>query len=238
MSHTSEQLVQRFLDILVTGDRPGARALVQQAIRQGLTPDALMSQVFWPTYKTLEDLDRNDHISKLSHHTATRLLRILVDQIGAHLNFQARNGKRVMAFCGRTECDELGAQIASDLMEAAGFEVTFCGGGVALDEITTTIQERQPDVVVLFASSKEDLPGIRALIDTIRDNTACDRIQLAVGAGVFARNLGLGEEMGFDLWGDDPIELITCIIEEPERRADPSQRLIGRARPKKSTQAA
>ncbi len=238
MSLTSEQLVQRFLDILVTGDRPGARALVQQAISQGFSPDALMSQVFWPSYKKIEEFGRSDQLTTLSHHTATRLLRTLVDQIGAHLTFQPRNGRRVMAFCGRTECDELGAQIASDLIEAAGFDMTFCGGGVAVDEILSTVQERQPDVLVLFASSKEDLPEIRTMIDTIRSNGACDRIQMAVGAGVFARNPGLGEEMGFDLWGDDPIELVTCIVDEPERRADPSQRLIGRARPKKSTQAA
>lgn len=232
-----DALNERFFETLITGDRPAARQVILDAYANGYTPTDLYTEVFWPTYQMIDKLHRADQLSNLSQHMASRLLRVLVDQTASRLQQATPKGKRVMCFCGPTEADEMGAQMAVDLLESSGFSVGFGGGGVANDEIMNVVQETQPDVLLMFASAPGDLPNIRELIDQLRENGACPNLQIAVGAGVFARAEGLAEEMGADLWADSPMEMVDTLISEPGRRADESQRTFGRVRPKKSKAA-
>jgi hypothetical protein len=67
-------------------------------------------------------------------------------------------------------------------------------------------------------------------IDTLHEIGACPTLQIAVGAGVFNRAEGLAEEIGADLWASNPLELAERLVDEPRRRADFSQRTVGRTR--------
>ncbi|MEM9065304.1 MAG: cobalamin-dependent protein [Planctomycetota bacterium] len=224
-------LNERLLEALIHGDRRDARRLVESASGGGLSSAEIISDLFWPTYETVERLFRNDQLSRLGYHLSTRLLRVLTDQVAAGLEVPATaNNRTVLAFCGPNDADELGAQIAVDLLEANGFGMTFTGGGIPMDEILGHIHENRPDAVLMFASAPGDLPEIRRLIDTVREIGACDGMQLIVGGGVFNRAEGLAEEIGADLWAEDPLELVDLMIHEPEHRAPADQRTVGRTR--------
>ncbi|MGH7133215.1 MAG: cobalamin B12-binding domain-containing protein [Phycisphaerales bacterium] len=225
-------MIERFFETLVTGNRPAARQLVDEAL-QTLSPEQVVGELFWPTYEQMDKLYRADQLTALAHHMGTRLLRVLIDQNSTRYNFAPSNGRTILAFCGATEADEMGAQMAVDTLEVAGFQVSFAGGGIANDEILAQVNETQPDVLLMFASSPSDLPNIRALIDTIKEIDACTNLQFAVGAGVFNRADGLAEEIGADLWASDPMELAERLIEEPMRRADAEQRTVGKSRRKR-----
>ena len=225
-----EVLAERLFETLVNGDRPAARAIVEETIRRGIPAETLTTDVFWPTYELVCKMYRADQMSRLSHHMATRLLRVLVDQTATRFTMRQKVGRSVFAVCGPNDADELGAQMAVDLLEASGFSMTFAGGGIAGDEILGTVQERQPDVLLMFASAPGDLPEIRGMIDQIHEIGACRGLQVVVGGGVFNRAEGLAEEIGADLWATTPAELAQAMHEEPARRAATDQRTVGRKR--------
>lgn len=224
----NQHTVERFFETLIAGNRTRARAVVAEASAQGMTAERLITDLFWPTYELTDKLFREDQLSTLAHHTATRLLRVLVDQNSAKLAPATSRNRRVLACCGPTDADEMGGQMAVDLLEAAGFEVTFAGGGNAADEILGKVNESQPDVLLMFASAANDLPLIRNMIDTIREIDGCPGLQIAVGAGVFNRAEGLAEEIGADLWACSPLEMVQVLIDEPARRATADQRTVGK----------
>lgn len=226
----TEALVSNLLEALVNGDRPSARMLTDACFNRGMTAREVVSEVFWPAYETLERLHRTDKVTKLSHHLATRLLRSLVDQASLRYEKASANGRTIFALCGPNEADELGAQMAVDMLESEGYTVSFSGGGVANDEILERVQARRPDVLLLFASASKDLPEIRSLIDTLHEIGACRDTQVVVGGGVFNRADGLAEEIGADLWASTPEELALELAENPARRATLSQRTVGRKR--------
>ena len=178
----------------------------------------------------INTLYRNDQLTNLAHHYATRLLRNLVDQAQAGYTMQPRRNKRIMLFCGATEVDDLAAQIVADLAEADGYDMAFGGGGISWDEILQETSECKPDTLLLFSSSAQDAPHIRVLIDTVREVGACPNMQIVVGGGIFNRAEGLAEEIGADLWATTPTELIHKINTEPDRRATPEQRTVGQSR--------
>lgn len=227
-----EQLSERFFEALITGDRPMARAVAQQARTAMGGPLELITDLFWPTHQQIEKLYKADQLTRMSHHMAVRLLRQLIDQNAATLTFDYSKGKSILAFCGPSENEELGAQMAVDVLESSGFEVRFGGSGIACDEIMARVNEDKPDVLMMFCSAAADLPEIRGLIDTLREIGAASGTQIAVGGGVFNRAEGLAEEIGADLWACSPMEMAMMLIEEPERRAEVDQRTVGRSKRK------
>jgi len=234
----AELLQERFFELLITGDRPKARTFVEKLLEPGAdihghptyTPQDLITELFWPVYEKLGQLYRKDQLAALSHHTATRLLRMLVDQNAARLKFQPTANRTVFCMCGPAEYDEMGAQMAVDLLEAYGFSVTFGGGGVAADEIMARVNEKKPDVLLMFSNTPADLPVIRELVDKLREINACPNIQIAVGGGVFNRADGLAEEVGADVWANDPLEIVDVLIADHAKRATASQRTVGKNR--------
>jgi MerR family transcriptional regulator, light-induced transcriptional regulator len=226
-------LMERFFETLVNGDRPGARLIVEEVLREFGSPQDLVTELFWPAYEMVERLYRGDQLTRLAHHCATRLLRVLVDQVSGMYDLAPPNGRTVLAFCGPRDSDELGAQMGVDLLESAGYSVTFAGGNIPNDEILAQIHEMKPDVLLMFVAGAQDLPNIRQLVDTLREIAACPNVQIVVGGGVFNRADGLAEEIGADLWASDPLELVEVMTDQPARRATPDQRTVGRKRKKR-----
>lgn len=225
-----EIIVERLFERLITGDRTAVRSIVGEAVEAGVSPENLAMQVYWPVMEMISDLYRADQLSTLGHHYATRLLRSLVDQSQASYTQQPRRTRKILMFCGSSEADELAGQLVADLIEANGYEIWFGGGGVAGDEILSEVGSRNPDILLMFASAPGDAPQIRRLIDTIRSIAACPDLQIVVGGGVFNRAEGLAEEIGADLWAKSPEELLKKLASEPQRRATPEQRTVGRHR--------
>ncbi len=229
----AELVIDRLFEALTAGDRPAARSIINEQLNAGADPAVIMTDLYWPTYQLIDKLFRADKLTILSHNYATRLLRVLIDQTAADLRAQAEplaRGRRLVAACGPSEGSELGAQIAVDLLEASGFNIKFAGGAVPFDELQSTVQETQPDAIVLFCSEPGDLPGIRTLIDNLYEVGACTNTQIVVGGGVFNRAEELAEEIGADLWATDPIELVDTLVHDGEHRAPADQRTVGRKR--------
>lgn len=225
-----ESFTQRLFEALINGDRPSARAIVDECYRTGASAETIVAELFWPTHEQVETLFREDRLTTLAHHMATRLLRSLCDQVARNFSFKKPIGRSVFAVCGPTDADELAGQMAADLLEAEGFGVNYAGSGIANDELLEIVQTSQPDVLLIFSSAPSDLPGIRELIDTMREIGACDRVQVVVGGGVFNRAEGLAEEIGADLWAEDPTELCQVMVDYPAHRAVDEQRTVGRSR--------
>jgi len=226
----TETMTEQLFPLLITGDRAATRSVVESMIQEGTTPEQLTHDAYWPLLEMINTLYRNDQLTNLAHHYATRLLRNLVDQAQAGYTMQPRRNKRIMLFCGATEVDDLAAQMVADLAEADGYDMSFGGGGISWDEILQETSECKPDTLLLFSSSAQDTPHIRVLIDTVREIGACPNMQIVVGGGIFNRAEGLAEEIGADLWATTPSELIHRINTEPERRATPEQRTVGQSR--------
>ena len=114
----TEMMTEQLFPMLITGDRAAARSVVNTWLDEGMTPESLTQEAYWPLLEMINTLYRNDQLTNLAHHYATRLLRNLVDQSQARYTMQERTGKRVMLFCGATEADDLAAQIVADLIDS------------------------------------------------------------------------------------------------------------------------
>jgi methanogenic corrinoid protein MtbC1 len=205
---SQELLVERFFETLINGDRRAAREVLDETFAQNVPAETVLTGLMWPTHEMIEKLYRSDQLTKIGYHFSTRLLRSLIDQTAGRLSHMTQRGKSVLAFCGTAEGEELGAQIAVDLLESKGYTTRFAGGGVPADEILAQVHEHRPDILLMFCSAASDLPGVRQIIDTLREIGACPKTQVVVGGGVFNRAEGLAEEIGAAFCACNPLEVV------------------------------
>ena len=90
----TDTFIEKLFPLLITGDRPAARAFVAEAITSGWTAEEISENGFWPVLDAINTLYRSDQMTSVAHHYATRLLRSLVDQVQAGYTQQSSNNKR------------------------------------------------------------------------------------------------------------------------------------------------
>ena len=238
MASRRNVLQERFFTSLISGDRATARDIVNEALDADAPATTVLSHLFWPTLEHFQNLHRNDQLTPLAYNFATRLLRQLVDQMQLRLEQGPRRGIKVLLVSGAEQSEELAAQMAADLLEAEGYTVFYAGGGIANDEIVEQLTELKADKLVIFGAVASTVPETRLLIDRMQEIGANEHVQVIVGGGVFNRADGLAEEIGADLWANDPTELAEQMHAKPQRRMTSDQRTVGRKRRNVKTQAA
>ncbi len=226
----AELLRERFFTAAISGQRQDARRIIHAAIDEQIDPEALLTELIWPTVQQVQELFRSDQISRLAHNYATRLLRAVADQLQPHLPQTEPQNRRMLVISGAEQSEELAAQIVADLLEARGFEVYYAGGGISNDEVVAQVGELEINVLVVFGAVASTVPQTRLLIDRLHDIGVCPDLQIVVGGGVFNRAEGLAEEIGSDVWANDPAQIVDTICERPTQRMSPSQRTVGRRR--------
>jgi methanogenic corrinoid protein MtbC1 len=225
----AETLAQ-YLEHLFAGKRCEARELIRATLDRGVSARKLLQLVIWPSMEQVEHLYREGRISRLMEHMATRINRLIADQLQGHLGRDPKHGLRLVVICGDGEIEELGAQITGDLFEAEGWSVWFLGSGIPNDEILEMLAKTRPDVLCVYGTQPSGVPNVRKLIDTIRDIGAHDQMQVLVLGGVFNRAAGLDEEIRADLYAQDARGALDIVHEHPVRIPRPDVPQPGRRR--------
>lgn len=235
MSLTTKNLSQstiadNYLQALLAGDRAQARQVIEDCTHCGVEANEILNKLVWPVMEQIQSLYRDNQISKAGLNFATRINRMIADQQAANLEYAAKNGKKVMIFCGDDEPEELGGQICADQFDAAGYDVRFAGGGVPNDEVLALVGEFRPQILVMFATRPSGVPAVRRLIDYLREVNANPEMQIMCCGGIYKRAEGLAEEIGADLYAPDAADAVRIVGENPMQKASIEQQTVGRNR--------
>jgi len=193
---------------LLAGNRVQCRSTLVEELSGTADPKQLYHDMLWPAMQRVEQLYRGDRINAAAEHMATRILRSLADQLQSHLKQQARNGKTILITCADGEPEELGAQMCSDLFEARGWETYFLGAGVPSDEIYALVGQLRPEILLIFGTQPQGVPGVRHMIDMIREIGVNPTMNIMVSGGVFNRADGLWREVNADLVAKTALDAI------------------------------
>jgi methanogenic corrinoid protein MtbC1 len=197
------------MDPLLRGNRIACRDLIHDQIAASTPGSKLYEELIWPAMERVERLYRKDEINVVTEHMATRINRVLADQVQQALKRNPPNGKRILIMCADGESEELGAQMCSDLFEADGWDVFFLGGGVPNDEVLNLVGQLRPDILLVFGTKPHGVPGIRALIDLIRDIGCNPTMNIMVTGGIYNRADGLWSEINADIFAPTARQAIT-----------------------------
>lgn len=195
-----QNTLARYLNALLQGDRKQSRVVIEQALQTGIPANSVYMEIIWPIMVEIEKLSKAGRITAIAEHMATRINRTIVDQLQNKLPRRANRDKKIVVCCAQDEIQELGAQIMADLFESDGWEVKFLGGGLTNEDIMAFANEYGPEILLVYGATAKQAPGIRHLIDTIREINARPDMRIMVSGGLFNRAEGLWQEIGADLF--------------------------------------
>lgn len=230
---TMAEVFRQYLEHLFYGKRAAAREFIVGAQDRGIAASKLLQKVIWPAMEQIEKLYREHQIPTITEHMATRINRMIADQLQSMLRREPKSGKRMVVVCGEGEAEELGAQMVADLFEADGWSVWFLGSGVADDEVLEFIGKITPDILCLYGTKPAGVPGTRKLIEYIRGVGICDEMQVLVCGGVFNRADGLADEVKADLFAPNVQKAMRIVADHPVRIPKPDMPEPGRRRKRK-----
>lgn len=216
----SDRLFDRFFPSLLEGRRQECRDVLARALASGTDARTLYRSMIWKAMERVEQLYREDQINVATEHMATRINRTLADQLQAHLGRSEPNGKRILIACADDEPEELGAQMCADLFEAEGWDVYFLGGGVPNDEVLSVVGSLQPHILLIFGTQPVGVPGVRRLIDLIREVGTNPTMNIMISGGVFNRADGLWQEVNADLFAASAAEALEVAEAAQPRKAE------------------
>ena len=229
------EVFAQYVEHLFAGKRCEARELIRGTLDRGVCARKLIELVVWPAMEQTEKLYRDRKINRLDEHLASRINRMIADQLQAHLARRPKNGMRLVVVCGDGEMEELGAQMTADLFEGEGWSVWFLGSGVPNDEILEMLSKVKPDVLCIYGTQPVGVPNVRRLADTLREIGAYEQMQILVAGGVFNRAAGLDEEVRADLFAPDARQALKIVQEHPVRIPKPDLPQPGRRRKRRRT---
>ena len=203
-----EEMLARYLEPLLRGDRKGCRAVIEEAMQRGIPANSVYVHIIWPVMVEIENLLRADKITLVEEHLATRVNRTIVDQLQNKLPRRPGKNKKVVVCCAPDELQELGAQMMTDLFESDGWDVRFLGGGLTNDDILSFINDYGADILLIYGTAPKQAPSVRRLIDTIKSVNAWPDMRILVSGGLFNRAEGLWQEMEADLYAENAIEAL------------------------------
>jgi methanogenic corrinoid protein MtbC1 len=152
-SHSWERLNHQLLAALIDFDEKRAEKIIGEAF--ALYPlDDVFFKLIQPVMIEVGEQWHQGKISVATEHFATQFIRRKLSSI---LNtYTITEGRGVIVVgCAPSEQHDLGTLLLAILLVRHGWQVIYLGSQVPLDDLIDTIQQLQPDMVCLSASTIE-----------------------------------------------------------------------------------
>lgn len=207
MTDSLASLQSAYLSAQLAGNRREAlRLLVDEGLLKGIPISRLHLEVIQEAQREIGRLWQENIISVAQEHMATAISQLALSHLYRHLPRDPPNGRTVMLACVEGELHEVGARVASDFLEMAGFDVRFLGANVPTEHLVREVLAVKPDLLALSITMTYHLPALRAAIREVR--AAAPLLPMAVGGFAFTWAPGVEAELGVPFFGKDARELV------------------------------
>lgn len=105
-----EETLARYLEPLLRGDRRACRAVIEETLQSGIPANSVYVEIVWPVMVEIEKLLREDKVTPVQEHLATRVNRTIVDQLQNKLPRRPGKNKKIVVCCAPDELQELGTR--------------------------------------------------------------------------------------------------------------------------------
>ena len=224
--------VEELLETCLRGDRDAIRECVDACLER-IEPDELLVEMILPSIERIETLGREDRLTSSAMNVVLRSMRLAAGRLIERLDGGRRNDGPtldILLYSGKDIAEEL--QVARSWRRSSRPTATESVSRAVASRRTRS-SPTSVGSIPTFSCSTHRPPGMprRSVRSSTRfEASARPDMQIAIGGGVFARAAGLAEEIGADLWSDEPALLRRVIVEERDQRAFAEQRTVGRGR--------
>jgi len=175
------ELVIRYLDSLLRGERREAEQLVMAADRDGVPFRDLYLDVLRPAQIEIGRMWHLDEISVADEHFATATTKSIMSVLRSRTLDGAVNGRRVVATSIEGELHDLGVRMVADFFELNGWRVSYLGANMPNADIVRCLAEHDAHVLAASVTSFLNIRALAELIQAIRAESGSGGVRIVVG---------------------------------------------------------
>ncbi|MGA2494232.1 MAG: corrinoid protein [Roseiarcus sp.] len=193
-------LSQALFDAIVDGKAQLAQSLVEEGLKAGADPLALVSETMIPAMDEVGKLFQEEEYFVPELLLAARAMKAAMAPLRPLL--AARGAKPagvVVAGAVKGDLHDIGKNLVTSMLEGAGFEVIDLGADVAPEAFVAAIRERHPQIVCLSALLTVTMESMRTTIAAIEAADLRREVKILVGGAPLSERYAT--EIGADGYG-------------------------------------
>jgi methanogenic corrinoid protein MtbC1 len=162
-----EACYQRYLQVLLAGDRQRGSSIVQEQLRQGVSLKVVYLDLMQRAMYEVGTLWETNAVSIVTEHLASATTEFLLAQVYPQLFAQQHKDRRAIIACVPGEYHQIGPRMVADFFELHGWHGFSSGANTPTDALISMIHERDPDVVGLSMSLLFNRPHLETMLEAI-----------------------------------------------------------------------
>lgn len=175
---------RRFGDALRSADPQRAAAVIREALRDGVEPEAVQADVIAPAMNWIGDLWERGAVTVADEHLATAIsYGCLAELYPALLRSEPDERPTVLVCAVEGEQHVLGARMAADVLEGAGYRTMFLGPDVPTEALALAVARHEAAVVCLSLHMSLGANRLERAVEAVQAARPSSRVVLA-GRGV------------------------------------------------------
>ena len=160
---------QRMQSRLVAGDAGGAWTVVESALAAGSTPARAYTEVISPALVNIGERWAAGELDISVEHRATGIVQRIIGRLGPQFVRRGRSRGSVVIGAPSGERHGLVVSMLSDLVRAAGWEVSDIGADSPASSFVSAARETASVAVVVSVTHADSLESCRDTVLAIRD---------------------------------------------------------------------
>jgi len=193
-------LSQKLFDAIVDGKAQLAKSLVEEELKAGADPMALVAETMIPAMDEVGKLFQEEEffvpellLSGRAMKAAMEPLRPLLAVAGA------KPAGVVIAGTVKGDLHDIGKNLVISMLEGAGFKVVDLGTDVTPQKFVEAIREHQPHILCLSALLTVTMTAMKTTIDAIEEAGLRRSVKVLVGGAPLSERYAA--EIGADGYG-------------------------------------
>lgn len=168
LARTSLAEDEEYWAALSRGDRRAAVARMTELLDAGRPVLELLQDVCL-VQERIGALWQRAEWSVAQEHAATAISDDVVTTLGVRNDVEPARGLAVVA-CPSGEWHYLAAKVVCEVLRLAGWRCHYLGASLPPDQMALLVEDLGPDVVALSCSVPSTLPGLRSMVEAVRES--------------------------------------------------------------------
>jgi 5-methyltetrahydrofolate--homocysteine methyltransferase len=191
---------QKLFDAIVDGKAQIAQSLVEDELKAGADPIALISETMIPAMDEVGKLFQEEEFFVPELMLAGRAMKAAMEPLRPLL---AAAGAKpvgvVVAGAVRGDLHDIGKNLVISMLEGASFKVIDLGADVWPEKFVEAIREHHPQIVCLSALLTTTMTAMKTTIEAIRAAGLRRQVKILVGGAPISERYAI--EIGADGYG-------------------------------------
>ena len=191
---------QKLFDAIVDGKAQVAASLVEEEIKAGVDPVALISETMIPAMDEVGKLFQEEEFFVPELMLAGRAMKAAMEPLRPLL---AAAGARpvgvVVAGAVKGDLHDIGKNLVISMLEGASFQVVDLGADVWPDKFVAAIREHHPQIVCLSALLTTTMTAMKTTIEAIKAAGLRRDVKILIGGAPISE--AYANEIGADGYG-------------------------------------